>query len=31
MNFVLWLIAGAFIGWLVNNIMRTNAQQGLIT
>lgn len=29
MNIVLWLIAGAFIGWLASRIMGTNSQQGL--
>jgi uncharacterized membrane protein YeaQ/YmgE (transglycosylase-associated protein family) len=30
MNFIIWLIAGAFIGWLASVIMKTNARQGLI-
>jgi len=30
MNFVLWLIAGAFVGWLASVIMKTNYRQGLI-
>jgi len=30
MNIVLWLIAGAFIGWLASRIMGTSSQQGLI-
>jgi len=30
MNFVIWLIAGAFVGWLASVIMRTNGRQGLI-
>ena len=29
-NFVVWLIAGGFIGWLASIAMRTNAQQGAI-
>ena len=30
MNFILWLIAGAVVGWLASVIMRTNGQQGLV-
>jgi len=30
MNIILWLIAGAVIGWLASRIMGTNSQQGLI-
>jgi uncharacterized membrane protein YeaQ/YmgE (transglycosylase-associated protein family) len=30
MNFIIWLIAGAFIGWLASVIMKTNGRQGLI-
>ena len=30
-NFLLWLIAGALVGWLASIVMRTNAQQGTIT
>ncbi len=30
MNIVLWLIAGAVIGWIASRIMGTNGQQGLI-
>ncbi len=30
MNFIIWLIAGAVIGWLASIIMRTNSQQGLL-
>ena len=30
MNFVIWLIAGAFVGWLASVIMKTNGRQGLI-
>ena len=30
MNIVIWLIAGAFIGWLASRIMGTSSQQGLI-
>lgn len=29
-NFILWIIAGAVIGWLASIIMRTNSRQGLI-
>jgi uncharacterized membrane protein YeaQ/YmgE (transglycosylase-associated protein family) len=29
MNIVIWLIAGAFIGWLASRIMGTSSQQGL--
>lgn len=29
MNIVLWLIAGAVIGWIASRIMGTNSQQGL--
>lgn len=29
-NFIIWIIAGAFIGWLASIIMRTNNRQGLI-
>lgn len=30
MNFVIWLIAGAIVGWLASVIMKTNGQQGTI-
>jgi uncharacterized membrane protein YeaQ/YmgE (transglycosylase-associated protein family) len=30
MNLILWLIAGAVIGWLASRIMGTNSQQGLL-
>jgi uncharacterized membrane protein YeaQ/YmgE (transglycosylase-associated protein family) len=30
MNFVLWLIAGAFVGWLASVIMKSNGRQGLV-
>jgi uncharacterized membrane protein YeaQ/YmgE (transglycosylase-associated protein family) len=30
MNFVIWLIAGAVVGWLASVIMKTSGQQGLI-
>ncbi len=30
MNFIIWLIAGAVIGWVASIIMRTNSQQGLL-
>lgn len=29
-NFIVWIIAGAVIGWVASLIMRTNRQQGLI-
>jgi len=29
-NFIVWLIAGAVIGWLASRIMGTNGQQGLL-
>ena len=29
-NFIIWIIAGALIGWLASIIMRTNKRQGLI-
>ena len=29
-NFVIWLIAGALIGWLASRIMGTSGQQGLM-
>lgn len=29
-NFIIWIIAGALIGWAASIIMRTNGQQGLI-
>jgi len=29
-NFVIWIIVGALIGWIASIIMRTNARQGLI-
>ena len=29
-NFIVWLIAGAIIGWLASGIMGTNGQQGLL-
>lgn len=29
-NFFLWLVFGALIGWLASLVMRTNAQQGLL-
>jgi uncharacterized membrane protein YeaQ/YmgE (transglycosylase-associated protein family) len=30
MNLIIWLIAGAVIGWLASRIMGTSGQQGLI-
>ena len=29
-NFLIWIIAGALIGWLASIIMKTNSRQGLI-
>lgn len=29
-NFIIWIVVGAFIGWLASVIMRTNNRQGLI-
>lgn len=29
-NFIIWIVMGAIIGWLASMIMRTNAQQGLL-
>lgn len=29
-NFIVWLIAGALIGWLASLVMRTDAQQGVM-
>jgi uncharacterized membrane protein YeaQ/YmgE (transglycosylase-associated protein family) len=29
-NFIIWIIAGALIGWVASLIMRTNNRQGLI-
>ena len=31
MNFILWIIIGGILGWLASIIMRTNAQQGIVT
>jgi uncharacterized membrane protein YeaQ/YmgE (transglycosylase-associated protein family) len=30
MNYVLWIIAGAVIGWIASIIMHTNSRQGLL-
>jgi uncharacterized membrane protein YeaQ/YmgE (transglycosylase-associated protein family) len=30
MNFVIWLIAGALVGWVASRLMGTSGQQGLI-
>lgn len=30
MNFIIWLIVGAIVGWLASIIMRTDGQQGLL-
>jgi uncharacterized membrane protein YeaQ/YmgE (transglycosylase-associated protein family) len=29
-NFIIWIIAGGFIGWLASIIMKTNSRQGMI-
>ncbi len=29
-NFIVWLIAGAIIGWLASRLMGTDGQQGLL-
>jgi uncharacterized membrane protein YeaQ/YmgE (transglycosylase-associated protein family) len=29
-NFILWLVFGALVGWLASMVMRTDAQQGLL-
>ena len=29
-NFIVWLIVGAIIGWIASRIMGTNGQQGLL-
>jgi len=29
-NFIVWLIAGALVGWVASIIMKTSGQQGLI-
>lgn len=29
-NFILWLVFGALIGWLASIVMRTDAQQGAL-
>ena len=30
MNFIVWIIVGALVGWVASIIMRTNARQGLL-
>jgi uncharacterized membrane protein YeaQ/YmgE (transglycosylase-associated protein family) len=30
MNFIIWLVVGAVIGWVASIIMHTNSQQGLL-
>jgi uncharacterized membrane protein YeaQ/YmgE (transglycosylase-associated protein family) len=30
MNYVVWIIAGAIIGWVASIVMRTNSRQGLL-
>jgi uncharacterized membrane protein YeaQ/YmgE (transglycosylase-associated protein family) len=29
-NFILWLLFGALVGWLASMVMRTDAQQGAV-
>jgi uncharacterized membrane protein YeaQ/YmgE (transglycosylase-associated protein family) len=29
-NLIVWLVAGAVIGWIASMVMHTNAQQGII-
>jgi uncharacterized membrane protein YeaQ/YmgE (transglycosylase-associated protein family) len=29
-NFIIWLVLGAFVGWLASMVMRTDAQQGTL-
>lgn len=29
-NFILWLVVGAIIGWLASMVMRTDGQQGIL-
>jgi len=29
-NLIIWLVAGAAVGWVASMVMRTNAQQGAI-
>jgi uncharacterized membrane protein YeaQ/YmgE (transglycosylase-associated protein family) len=31
MGFILWLIIGGIVGWLASRIMKTDAQQGILT
>lgn len=30
-NFIIWIVVGAFIGWLASLIMHTDAEQGTLT
>jgi len=30
MNFIIWIIVGAIIGWVASSIMGTNSRQGLL-
>ena len=30
-NFIIWIIAGGFVGWLASLVMKTNSRQGTIT
>ena len=30
MNFIIWLIMGALVGWLASLVMKTDAQQGTL-
>lgn len=31
MNILIWIIFGAFVGWIASKIMNTDAEQGAIT
>jgi uncharacterized membrane protein YeaQ/YmgE (transglycosylase-associated protein family) len=31
MGFIVWLILGGIVGWLASRIMKTDAQQGILT
>jgi uncharacterized membrane protein YeaQ/YmgE (transglycosylase-associated protein family) len=31
MGFIIWLIVGGIVGWLASIIMKTNAQQGILS
>jgi uncharacterized membrane protein YeaQ/YmgE (transglycosylase-associated protein family) len=30
MNFIIWLVVGAIVGWVASVLMHTNSQQGLL-